>query len=205
MKKASVKVNHPLTYKGITFFQSSYGKTLSAPLGLRLVRKADQKVFDMAIIRGRLYSLPDDFGTLRIMNFSENIMRSGPAVGLIISPKEGKRYIRWAFKARPARLPRETGPFTYDLTSYKMSYYTGLQANKDPGVWLIWIGCGFMIAGCFITFFVSHQKLYAGLIEEGEGTRVILAGSSHRNPGSFEAKFNRLVKTIQQSQPKIQE
>ncbi|MBW2623080.1 MAG: cytochrome c biogenesis protein ResB [Deltaproteobacteria bacterium] len=205
VRKASVRVNHPLTYKGITIFQSSYGKTLSAPLGLRLVRKTDLKLFQMAVSRGRLYDLPDNYGTIQIMNFSENLMRSGPAVGLIINPKEGKRYIRWAFKDRPVNLPREAGLFTYDLTSYELSYYTGLQANKDPGVWLVWLGCGLLIAGCFITFFVSHQKLYAGLIEEGEGTRVIMAGSSHRNPESFEAKFNRLIKTIQQAQPKIQE
>jgi cytochrome c biogenesis protein len=205
VRKASVRVNHPLTYKGITFFQSSYGKTLSAPLGLRLVRKTDQKAFEMALSRDRLYDLPDNYGTIQIMNFSENLMHSGPAAGLIINPKEVRRYVRWAFKDRPVNLPREAGPFRYDLISYELSYHTGLQVNKDPGVWLIYIGCGLLIAGCFITFFVSHQKLYAGLIEEGEGTRVIMAGSSHRNPGSFEAKFNRLIKTIQQAHPKIQE
>ena len=31
--------------------------------------------------------------------------------------------------------------------------YTGLSVTKDPGVWVVWIGCGLMIFGLIVSFF----------------------------------------------------
>src|SRR6185369_10529295 len=42
--------------------------------------------------------------------------------------------------------------FDYDGTNARM--YTGLQVAKDPGVWVVWLGCTLMIVGLFIAFFM---------------------------------------------------
>lgn len=110
---------------------------------------------------------------------------------------------------------RVNHPLTYrDITFYQSSYgqvpggsrgvaggplyYSGLQVRYDPGVTLIWIGCGMMLTGFLVAFFFAHQKLYLGLIIQGNQTRVVLAGSSHRNQGSFKIKFEQMASAIRQ-------
>ena len=30
--------------------------------------------------------------------------------------------------------------------------YTGLQVAKDPGVWVVWLGCTLMMVGIYVAF-----------------------------------------------------
>ena len=85
-------------------------------------------------------------------------MGAGPAAKLIIQQKEGEPYGAWAFLNRPEFVPRSDGAFTFDLKAYELKYYSGLLVNKDPGVPLIWIGCGVMFVGFLITFLVCPAK-----------------------------------------------
>ncbi|MBW2062584.1 MAG: cytochrome c biogenesis protein ResB [Deltaproteobacteria bacterium] len=193
VRKASVRVNHPFTYRKVTFYQQFYDSTPVEGWGLRLTRRSDKKVFELQVALNRPNILPDGSGTFLVLDFTENLVRSGPAVKLLVRPNGAQNYAVWVFKNRPDGLPLEPGPFSFQLLNYKLRYFSGLQANKDPGVWLIWVGCALLMAGCLVTFFFSHQKLYLGLISEGTGTRIIIGGSAHRNQGSFKIKFERLV------------
>ncbi|HAY40073.1 MAG TPA: cytochrome c biogenesis protein ResB, partial [Desulfobacteraceae bacterium] len=47
----------------------------------------------------------------------------------------------------------------FSIAGYNQRYYTGLQVTSDPGVWVVYAGFIMMIIGCFITFFMSHQRL----------------------------------------------
>ncbi|MBW1708399.1 MAG: cytochrome c biogenesis protein ResB [Deltaproteobacteria bacterium] len=184
VRKASVKVNHPFTYRGVTFYQHSYDSLPADGWGLRLIRKTDNKAFDLQVTPNRPNMLPDRSGTFLVLDYAQDLGRSGPAVRLLVRMNKTKDYAVWVFK----------NPF--QLINYNPRYRTGLQANKDPGIWFIWTGFGLMLAGCLITFFFSHQKLYLGLIPEGNNTRVIIGGSAHRNQGSFKIKFDKLTEIL---------
>ncbi|MBW2092703.1 MAG: cytochrome c biogenesis protein ResB [Deltaproteobacteria bacterium] len=192
VRKSSVRVNHPLTYRGITFYQHSYESTPAEGWGLRLIRNSDNRVYDLQIAPNRPNILPDGSGTFLVLDFAQNLRRSGPAVRLLVRPNKAQDYAVWVFANRPDDLPREEGPFSFELINFRLKYRTGLQANKNPGVWLIWTGCGLLMVGSLMTFFFSHQKLYLGLIPEGKQSRIIIGGSAHRNQGSFKIKFERL-------------
>jgi cytochrome c biogenesis protein len=60
-------------------------------------------------------------------------------------------------------------------------YYTGLQVTKDPGVWVVYTGFIVMIIGCFITFFMSHQRLCVEVIKSGGKSRIIVTGRANKN------------------------
>ena len=194
--RADIRVNHPLTWRGVTFYQSSHGQTLSGTLGLRLTRGADDKPFDLKIDPDRPQPLPEGGGTIQVLEFAKNLMNAGPAVRLLIRPAQGQAYTAWAFKDRSSFVPQQKVPWAAIMTSFQLIRWTGLQVNRDPGVLLIWIGCVLMLAGFVVTFFFSHQKLYLGLIPEENRTRFILAGSSHRSQGSFQIKFERLAARV---------
>ncbi len=189
---ADIRVNHPLTRHGITFYQSSYGQSLAGGLTVRL-RKEDGQSFDIQAFPQRPVALPGEEGSLQLLDFVENLMDAGPAARLLIRPSAGEPYTDWAFAERPSFIPKPKGPYDLTLLDHKVSYYTGLQVNKDPGVWFTWTGCGLMLIGFIIAFFFSHQKIFAGLVEDEQGgPRLILAGSANRNRGSFQIKFDKL-------------
>ena len=50
-------------------------------------------------------------------------------------------------------------------------FYTGLQVNRDPGVWVVYSGFILMIIGCYITFFMSHQQICVELVRSREKNR----------------------------------
>jgi len=94
-------------------------------------------------------------------------------------------------------MPPPKGDFAITLLKAENRYYTGLQVNKDPGVWLIWLGCGLILAGFLVTFFLSHQKVFIGLFPNDKGVEIVAAGSTHRNPGSFRIRFDALAADIE--------
>ncbi len=74
----------------------------------------------------------------------------------------------------------------------KQMYATGLQVAKDPGVWVVYIGCGMMILGLFIAFFMSHRRIWLLLTKEDGKVSVLISGSANKNKVGFEKIFSSL-------------
>ena len=79
-------------------------------------------------------------------------------------------------------------------------FATGLQVAKDPGVWPVYIGCILMLLGLVVAFFLSHKRLWVYIYEEGDRTRILVAGSSNKNKVGFENKFNILVEKLENNE-----
>jgi cytochrome c biogenesis protein len=82
--------------------------------------------------------------------------------------------------------------FVLTFEGFTEKEYTGLSVTKDPGVWVVWFGCGLMIFGLIVSFFFSHQRVWVR-IPKGPGGEIVLAGSANKNRVSFEKTFDELV------------
>ena len=78
-------------------------------------------------------------------------------------------------------------------------YATGLQVAKDPGVWVVYIGCGLMMLGLFMAFFMSHKRIWLYRHVDGDSSTLYLSGSANKNKAGFTKIFNDLEKRIDQS------
>ena len=76
---------------------------------------------------------------------------------------------------------------------------TGLQVAKDPGVWLVYLGCGLMLVGLVTAFFLSHRRIWLFLREEEGGTAILFVGSTNKNRAGFRKTFARLAERLQNS------
>ena len=197
IRKASIRVNHPLRHRGMVFYQSSLGQTPVGEIALKLVRSRDEQPFEVKLRPGRMASLPDGDGMIQLMDMHDDVMGAGPAVRIVIRPKNGSPYVVWAFKERPPFLPPPSEPYWATLTELNLRYWTGLQVRRDPGVFLVWMGCALMLIGFVVTFFFSHRKLFVGLIPEGQSTRLFLAGSAHRNKGAYKILFDLMASRLE--------
>jgi cytochrome c biogenesis protein len=209
VSKQSALVNHPITFRGVTFYQSSYGTASGGKAFLRVTREADDKqTVQFQAEKGQINQLPGNEGTFQVIEVEQNLKGSmGPAVLISLKPNEEKEVHFWVFKdyealqkrfpsgmlKSPALNPSIFKPYTFHLDKLETRFYTGLQVNKDPGVPVVWAGCFLMIAGFMVAFFTSHRRVWIRVIKEKRGIRVSVAGTSSKNPVGLERELGHLA------------
>ena len=182
-----LKVNTPLTYKGITFYQSSYNPY--PDYVVRLTNKTTGASKTSIIAGGKQVSWQEGgvvFGVLNKESLGESVQR----IKIWFTDNQGEPSTFWLNNAQEAIIERPSGEYSMTV---KQLYATGLQVTKDPGVWFVYTGCGMMLFGLFVAFFMSHRKIYAFVHEEDGQTKVLFAGSAHKNKVGFEKIFVELV------------
>lgn len=205
----SIVVNDPLTYEGITFYQSSYGAVPdSASRGVAVLRAVskDGKSQEVHARVGDTFPIPGTGIEARVVNYSpalsfdpagrpftydENMVN--PALFLEFSGSQ--KYSGWVFKRLPQTWQLPDGN-RVEFLDYWGVQYTGMQVRRDPGVWIVYLGCFVMAAGLYITFFMSHRRIWVNISEEKGNVKVLIAGSSHRNKAAFERTMEKLAGTI---------
>lgn len=196
-EQVPVIVNSPLSYKGITFYQSSYGKmgehefTISDPDG--------KNPSPLIIQSNGSIKLPDGSGFC-LQETTPDISRfipgaTGPAAQVETHMLNGESKTFVVYSNNPA-LNRMNLPFTGGkLIQYKGGeefVYTGLQVAKDPGVWVVWIGCILMVVGIYVAFFMSHRRIWVRITNGS----ICIAGNASKNQGGFQLFMERLVTKI---------
>ncbi|MDL1973136.1 MAG: cytochrome c biogenesis protein ResB, partial [Deltaproteobacteria bacterium] len=74
--------------------------------------------------------------------------------------------------------------------------YTGLQATKNPGIWVVWIGSIILIFGLFVSFFVIPQRLWIRAEPRDKGCTVIVGGMAYKHRPAFSNFFETFVKGV---------
>jgi cytochrome c biogenesis protein len=213
VQRSSLLVNHPVTFRGVTFYQSSYG--FSAGRKARLRMSASGKTPGDSILEAELgnpVSLPGDNAKLILHDIQENFMDMGPAVLIVIMPEEGEEISFWIFKNHemienelpeifekyPIFNPSAYKPHTFYLDSIEPAYYTGLQVSRDPSVPIVYMGFSIIIIGLFLTFFTSHRKIWVRVTEKSGKIMISVAGRANKNPVGMEREMDHLVASLSQ-------
>jgi cytochrome c biogenesis protein len=207
--KKMIEVNEPLSYEGVTFYQSSYGLL---PSGLQngifrfTLTSKEGKKEDVDLRFGGTFTIPGTGISGRIEDFSPALgfdQRTGstftyaeqmnnPAVFVNFSENGNRKFGGWLLKRHPETWRLSDGNVV-EFRGVWGGQYTGLQVRRDPGVWVVYLGCLAMAAGLFIAFFMSHRKIWIRLIEEKNNTRVIIGASANKNRKAFEQKIDRMT------------
>ncbi|MGE5284535.1 MAG: cytochrome c biogenesis protein ResB [Actinomycetota bacterium] len=191
--RKTIVVNDPLQYKGIWFYQSSYGEAGGATAQVEVARKDGTPVRMLALAANEPVSI-DGYGIVRGVNYERKFQGGGPALQVVVEkPGQQSSASFWLVQGRPDldRQRADSLVFTFRGLSSKM--FTGLQVAKDPGVNIVWLGCALMVIGLFMAFFLSHQRVWVRLARGTDGrVEVVLAGSASRNRIAFEKRFENL-------------
>ncbi|MBU5635989.1 cytochrome c biogenesis protein ResB [Geomonas sp. Red69] len=191
-------VNDPLTYKGITFYQSSYGQSDEGALYHLTVR--DRKggaPVKLNARQGERVALPGG-AFLSVMEATMDVrpfMRGfdGPGAQVEFTPAGGnpQPFVILSDKYESFNA-QHGGDLLITFDGMDQKFYTGLQVAHDPGVWVVWFGCFLMVLGICMAFFMSHKRVWARVTDSG----VTLGGSASKNPAGFEICFDDLVEKI---------
>lgn len=197
--KVKVIVNDPLTYKGITFYQSSYGQASEGSEHyFTVTTRAGGASERIAAREGVLVTLKDGT-TFKLLEATQEVREfapgfSGPAARIEVTPKGGSPQVFISFKDFP-EMNAQRGDaliFGYEGTNARM--YTGLQVAKDPGVWVVWLGCTLMLIGLYIAFFMSHRRIWV-VISKGHAR---MYGNASKNQAAFQIQFDTISEKFQQ-------
>ncbi len=192
-----IEVNDPLTYKGIKFYQSSYGSAGNAFFKVRVTEKKTGEVMDLKALQGKHAQLPGGY-SFAVTNFTENDRNFGPAMQLHVNTPDGKHgapFVIW--QNHPKLDIKRGGAFSFALHGFEQPQYTGLQVARDPGVNIVWAGCFLIVFGSLTAFFFSHKRIWVCLEDSGKKTKILMAGNAHRNQPGFSLAFDELQQKVE--------
>jgi cytochrome c biogenesis protein len=133
---------------------------------------------------------------MRVLNFSPSFQDFGPGARLEVVDAGGKRTSFLVLKAFPCFDAQRNTEYSFALQDFQQRYYTGLQVAKDPGVWVVWLGCALMVVGSMVAFFLSHRRIWVTIQPVGKQVGVKIGGAAHRNQPGFELFFDELKKNL---------
>lgn len=196
--QVKVIVNQPMTYKGITFYQSSYGQASEG--GEHYVTVAPRNggtVEKITVREGALVTLSD--GTVfRLLEATQEVRQfapgfSGPAARIEVTRKGAEPQTFIAFKNFPDVNAQRGDALIFGYEGTNGKQYTGLQVAKDPGVWVVWLGCTLMVIGIFIAFFMSHKRIWV-VVSKGHAR---MYGNASKNQAAFQMQFEDISEKFQ--------
>jgi len=196
--KRDIIVNDPLRYKGINFFQSNYGVSSADSLTLEIESKSSKMVYHHTLKAGQSFDLPENGGKFTLIRYLPQFDFKGHNLGESFIGKVKKPDGKEFMIVLPIRFPTfdrmRHGEFVFLAEHYEKKYYTGLQVTYDPGVLYVYAGFILMIAGCFITFFMSHQSIMVEITKEkNDELSVCICGKANRNNQSMKLKIEKMA------------
>ncbi len=188
--KGTVEVNHPFHYKGLAFYQSSYGSLHDITLGVQWKNKKGKEL--LKALEGDMISIPHSDSRIQVLRYAPQVHNFGEGVQLVLLKPNQTPQPFWVLKDYPKFSQQNNNDFIITFEGIASKEYTVLQVTKDPGVWIVWVGSGLMIFGLIVSFFFSHQRVWVR-VPKRSGKEIILAGSANKNRVGFEKTFNQLV------------
>jgi cytochrome c biogenesis protein len=186
--KKRITVNDPLSYSGMTFYQSSY-EPVSNQYTVQITKQSPSgEKNQLTGIGQKNYVPPFKKHTVQENQVRYEIVGTG-ADGHGHGPYKvwfddelGEPIVLVVEDQKPATIKRGDTSYSFMM---KQRFATGLQVVKDPGVWIVYAGFGLMLFGMYVAFFMSHRRLWLAVQKTGATVTIILSGSSNKNQAGF--------------------
>jgi cytochrome c biogenesis protein len=198
--KKDIVVNDPLRYKGINIFQSSYGPLPPNEVTLNFTSRKTGEVYKKKAVAGQQIDIPEVGGKLVLKDYVNSYKFRGQPIGEaftgILTHKDGSSDEIVLSLRFPNFSQMQKGDMVISVSDYAQRYYTGLQVTKDPGVWVVYSGFILLIIGCYITFFMSHQRLCINIEKKGKKSSVMVSGTANKNKFGMQNKIKRISEKL---------
>lgn len=186
-----IEVNHPLKYRGITFYQSSYEGYRDFLITLTDTTDSSKRTFITPFQQQVSWNEKNIvMGVINAEAVRDRVVR----IKIWVQSGTNPASTFWLDTREESSTEQSGIPYTINA---KQMYATGLQVARDPGVWLVYLGCFLMMAGLYVAFFMSHRRIWLVISQENSSCSLRIAGSTNKNKIGFEKTFSELVETIE--------
>ena len=180
--KKTIRVNDPLQYKGISFYQSSYGFTPPQPgeakVEIEIIPKGNGSTrYRIQIAEGETKQISGTDHKVQFATFipdftlgegnrpvSKSDQPNNPAIQVNIYQNNKLSFKGWAFLKFSDFHGSKDDTYRVKFVNYSGGGkpYTGLMVVKDPGVWVVWIGFGMLVLGLYLSFHLRRKSSQKG-------------------------------------------
>ena len=193
--QALVRVNSPLSYQGVNFYQASFG-----PAVRMRVHRLEAAIYDSAL------PLTQTMVSEGVLRYAGGLDLSGAGLTVQVinpaisgpDPVIGENQVGlliyrqgvidpFAFELLDPGIPLEGEGL--EFTYIGQEQYSVFQVTRSPGLWLVWLACAFIILGLGLVFYLPYRQLWA-LVEPVDGgrSRVTVRAAGRSSPGLDEIK-----------------
>ncbi|MFH7325804.1 cytochrome c biogenesis protein ResB [Desulfurivibrio sp. C05AmB] len=191
-RQTAIRVNHPLKHRGLTFYQASYEPR--PEFLVRIRNQANGRETSLLAGAGQPFAWPEEEVSFQLATSRSDRQGRVEEFQVSFSAPGAEPNV---FPLRDLETATLSWPGGDYLFYVRQRYATGLQVARDPGVWVVYAGFALMLLGLYVTFLVTHRRVWACLRPDGEGrTRLLLAGGSNRNQATFDQRFAELVERL---------
>ncbi|HUN89713.1 MAG TPA: cytochrome c biogenesis protein ResB [Terriglobales bacterium] len=208
--KKQIVVNDPLVYKGVRFYQSSFGSSGQVEsLTLGVTSKADPKFSKDVTIFGKNPSPIDDDATVELVQFipdfaiedghiyTRSMDPVNPAVELKVVSKKNGTSGTWIFPADPQAPKVGDTPYEFAHKGGKLAPFTGLSVSHEPGQYGVWGGVLLMAIGLGMAFYAVHRRYWAAVVADPKLGLVLWVGmQADKNREHYQEEFQEITDYI---------
>jgi cytochrome c biogenesis protein len=211
VESKEIVVNDPLVYRGLRFYQATYGRTGKLDrliLDATRISQHTRSTQEISLTPGETIDLDPDT-TVQLAEFiPDYVVEDGhvytrsndvenPAVHLVVDTKKANSHVDVWLPEIPGVSQDGLSPYTFEPKDLKTQVYTGLQVSHEPGQWAVWAGVILMAIGLTFVFYVSHVRFWIVPVRDAENRLSLwVGGTANRNRDAFEVKFKQLVERI---------
>jgi cytochrome c biogenesis protein len=201
--KAVCRVNEPVTFGGLTFYQSSYGARPNGPVKLKICQGEDCHMVEAPMRQG--LTLPGGEAQIMVVRLDGNLLGTGPAVMVAYKSGPGHPLVFWVSKNHPELAENPDSPFyqpgpqRLTLESLPFKFFSVFQVRRDPGVWWVYSGFLLCLPGFMLAFLLPAQRWAVTMNQKPDGAwEGRLLGASPRAREDFDIKTDRLLLRLRQ-------
>jgi cytochrome c biogenesis protein len=208
ISRATCRVNAPVSFGGLTFYQSSYGSQATGPVRLRVQQGDLSQTVELPYRRP--VDLAGGEGKVWLMQVDGNHQGYGPAVLIAFQAGSDHPMAFWIFQNRPglAKSPyhpglvKQPGVYSFTVESIPFGYFSVFQVKRDPGVGWVYAGFLLFLPGLYLAFFRPVERWALVLAQTPQGKwQGRLLGASPRRREEFAARQERLLMELQRGIP----
>jgi len=210
--RKEIAVNDPMVYRGVRFYQASYGRTGKLDRLIVEATSVSGKTTasqELSLALGQTVDLDDDTSVQLAEFIPDYVVEDGrvyarsndvenPAVHLIVTAKKSHAQVNFWLPEIPGIAENASSPYRFEPKDLKTGYFTGLEVSHEPGQWAVWSGVVLMAIGLTFVFYVAHVRFWVVPVRDAQGRMSLwVGGTANRNREAFEEKFKKLVDQIQ--------
>jgi len=200
-KRGTIRVNYPMSYNGIRFYQSFFGPAAS----LQVKNSAGEVLYQDSVALPEIstsmyverpagsFSLPNDYEVYLVSpvtNTTDPVMADNDLLIEIYS----QQMKLVASGKLSAGVPQKLADL--EFTYLEKGKFSGFQVSRNPGTPLIWVAFALLLTGVSIVLYFPNRQVWAMVSPAGAGSRILLRSTSARNIGA-NTELTRLVKSME--------
>ncbi len=189
---ALIRVNHPLKYKNITFYQASYDEIPQFVISIEKNGKKEIKTLN-SMLPLSVFNKYDIFLDAYMRHQGGFIV----AKIRIVNENTGEQQEDFLIEGRPLVVTFGKDKLILNLVGMKPLYMSILQVKKDPGVFLVYLGFICMILGLLAVYFFEPKTFWIYIKPEDKSLLIDLGARAKRERDTLILKLQDLAKKLE--------